>query len=717
MYYQEDAKKGMNVSGPPTSQSTIPVKQRYGINLSSSQEKMQAWRESENNQDEVGTIRKEIQETTHFNPKFGSIQKGFSQSSAAQTRYQRVASHEFPGFGGAFMLRAPPEMIAKVEESQRVRESKPKLGEWHTTAICGNDILSSVLYVSGVVTSQAGLLSPVCLVVVSGILFLMRFVYSEAITALPMNGGSYHILVNTTSKPLASLAACLAIISYIATAVVSGTSAINYLQALFPSIEVISSTIILLFVFAVLAFIGISESSQVALVMFIAHIFTLSALVLSALYCVYCDRSIWISNWSSWTYPDVTVGGGIVSGTFFTAITFGVATAMLGVSGFESAAQYVQEQEPGVFAKCLRNMWIAVAFFNPLISLLSFCVLTLEEIQEHTNDVLASMAYSVGSKLEGLLHSSLPLGNIFTTCMAVDAFIVLAGAVLTAYVGVGGLIGRLAADQVLPQFLLSKNQWRGTRHYIIFGFFFLCLSQVLVLQGDVVSLSGVYTFAFLGVMSIFTTGTILLKAKRRRLPREVTAPWAFCIMALILLLCCLLANIINKPAILSYFFLYCSGVGLCILLMFQRLRISTLIMLALRKFFGEENARWARQWKTKLQESPYVFFCKYDDLYQINKAILYVRMNEVTNHLIIVHVCSTDQSEPDELPAHIEMFDAMYPKLKISLLTVIGEFKPALIEWLSGQLQIPQNMMFITCPDDEFKFKISSLGGVRVITH
>ena len=54
-------------------------------------------------------------------------------------------------------------------------------------------------------------------------LYLFRGVYSEVGSALPMNGGSYTVLLNTTNKTLASLAACLTLLSYVATAVVSGT--------------------------------------------------------------------------------------------------------------------------------------------------------------------------------------------------------------------------------------------------------------------------------------------------------------------------------------------------------------------------------------------------------------------------------------------------------------------------------------------------------------
>jgi hypothetical protein len=50
--------------------------------------------------------------------------------------------------------------------------------------------------------------------------------YGEACTALPLNGGAYNVLLNTTSKIVASLAACLTILSYTATAVVSASESV-----------------------------------------------------------------------------------------------------------------------------------------------------------------------------------------------------------------------------------------------------------------------------------------------------------------------------------------------------------------------------------------------------------------------------------------------------------------------------------------------------------
>ena len=68
-------------------------------------------------------------------------------------------------------------------------------------------------------------------------LYFFRFVYGEVCTALPLNGGAYNALLNTTSKSTASLAACLTSLSYTATCVVSAGEAVQYLQLVAPSVD------------------------------------------------------------------------------------------------------------------------------------------------------------------------------------------------------------------------------------------------------------------------------------------------------------------------------------------------------------------------------------------------------------------------------------------------------------------------------------------------
>ncbi|CAN0118008.1 unnamed protein product [Scytosiphon promiscuus] len=596
----------------------------------------------------------------------------------------RLESWEFPGWGSHFTMISPPGLA--MSNHDKDEGAHEKLGEWHATAISGNDILSSVLYVTGLVTGFAGWLSPVCLLMVAGILYLYRFIYGEAISALPMNGGAYNVLINTTSKPVASFAACLAVISYIATGVVSAATAISYLQTLLPAAGLMTCTIGLLFFFACLMTMGISESAGVALGMFVVHVFTLTAVcVMSALYAFF-NVTILKENLQQ-DFPDVMVGGNAVEGTWFTAILFGVSSAMLGVSGFESSSQFVEEQAKGVFVKTLRNMQWGVAIFNPAICLLSLCVLPMEEIVQYKHSMLAIMAKRVGYWAGGCLGLPTPgldLGEVFAFWVSLDAFVVLSGAVLTAYVGISGLLARMAKDRCLPQFILRKNKWRGTHHYIIFGFFLLATSQVLILEGDITTLAGVYTFSFLGVMTLFSVGTILLKFKRPSLPREVTVSYGTTLVGITCVITAFVGNMLSKPEVVSWFLIYFMAVGFVVVLVFLRVRLLKILLRFAGPVCLDSVSSSIKQQLHELQDEPFVFFCKQADTYVINKAILYVKDNEHTNRLIVVH-CSNDVEGGTikALSKQIEMFDTMYPKIKISLLTVTGTFSPGLIDWLS----------------------------------
>jgi amino acid transporter len=221
-------------------------------------------------------------------------------------------------------------------------------GEWRATSIAGNDITSSCLYVAGIATMAGGKFAPISLLIVAIVLYLFRGmcpaslvcafwltspgvrwltphphphphphhhhrqnvigVYTEVGSALPMNGGSYTCLLNTTTKLIGSVAACLTMLSYTATAVVSAQSAMSYFSygkrpllslslhrsslqltwygangaGLYDGFSVYWGTIIILGIFAALNLCGLSESANVALLIFVAHIFTLTLLCATA---------------------------------------------------------------------------------------------------------------------------------------------------------------------------------------------------------------------------------------------------------------------------------------------------------------------------------------------------------------------------------------------------------------------------------------------------
>jgi amino acid transporter len=203
----------------------------------------------------------------------------------------------------------------------------------------------------------AGQYSFISLYIVAFVLYLFRNIYAEVGLALPLNGGAYNVLLNCTSKLLASIAACLTLVSYIATAVVSASSAIAYGQNLWPDLNPAWAVIALLGFFCLLTLFGLKESSNVALVIFIVHIMSMSILVVMCLKTVVSSHhsiELFRRNWSTKPLESVPID-----------IFYGFALALLGVSGFETSSNYIEEQKADVFPKTLRNMWYVVSLFNP----------------------------------------------------------------------------------------------------------------------------------------------------------------------------------------------------------------------------------------------------------------------------------------------------------------------------------------------------------------
>ena len=364
-----------------------------------------------------------------------------------------------------------------------------KLGQLASTAICGNDITSSCLYVSALAIVYAGKLAPISLLMVAAVLFLFRRIYAEVVGALPLNGGAYNALLNTTSKRAASVAACLTVLSYMATAVISALEGMHYVHNLWGGLNIMAGTIGLLAFFMFLTIIGITESAVVAIVIFITHLTTLTLLLIVGMAFVFGNggehpegglataranfseplpAAPGTSNEFADLDSDEDSSG---SGSLLVALFFGFAVSMLGISGFESSSNFVEEQAEGVFPKTLRNMWIAVSFFNPLMALLALSVLSMVQVDENQTALLAYMGEVAG-------------GPWLSTLISIDAAMVLSGAVLTSFVGVTGLVHRMTLDRCLPQFLLKTNK-RGTTHRIIIAFFLLCVSVLLITHNTV----------------------------------------------------------------------------------------------------------------------------------------------------------------------------------------------------------------------------------------
>ncbi|MCS6808038.1 MAG: APC family permease [Bacteroidota bacterium] len=573
-----------------------------------------------------------------------------------------------------------------------------KLNELEATAICGNDISSSCLYVSALAILYAGQYAWISLLIVAVVLWLFRRIYGEVVGALPLNGGAYNVLLNTTSKNNASLAACLTILSYMATAVLSATEAMHYLHHILPEIHVVGATVIVLALFLALTLIGISESAKTAVGIFLFHLFCLTLLA-----CV----AVWYLTVHGFATLQQNFSLPVQHGSVAKALFFGFSAAMLGISGFESSANFVEEQAQGVFPKTLRNMWIVVSIFNPLLALIVLGTLSMPEVAAHKEALLSYLGDKVG-------------GVWLSTLISLDAIAVLSGAVLTSFVGVSGLIKRMALDRIFPQFFLLETH-RQSNYVILTSFFLLCLSILFLTKGNIGPLSGVYTISFLSVMAYFALGNFLLKIKRSKLPRPVYASVPTVIMALVAVILALYGNIKVHPEYLVVFLQYFVPAMLFIYASLKRQVLMNYTLLVLRSFsesvrvLALRSRAAIRQRVHRLQSQEFVFFTKGHDLATLNRVMIYVQENEVTNKLKIVAILREGETVDQSFLDDLAVLDRAYPHIRIEFVTRVGTFGPDIIDQLSKEWHIPKNFMFISSPGDRFPYNISELGGVRLI--
>ena len=574
---------------------------------------------------------------------------------------------------------------------------KKKLGQLASTAICGNDITSSCLYVSALAIFYAGIWGPLALLIVSGVLYFYRSIYAEVVGALPLNGGAYNALLNTTSKFRATFAACLTVLSYMATAVISGSEAMQYAHSIFNALPIQLATVGLLAFFMVLTIYGITESSKVAIGIFLFHLVSLTVLILSC--------GLWLIEYG----PDnfLTNLSLPTEGSWQTAIYFGFCAAMLGISGFESSANFVEEQADGVFPKTLRNMWLAVTVINPTIALLALALLPLDTIMHEQEALLSNLG-------------SAAAGSWLSLVVSVDAILVLSGAVLTSFVGVNGLIRRMSLDRCLPHFLLKTNR-RGTTHRILILFFILCVAVYYSTNGELNALAGVYTISFLSVMALFAVGNMLLKVRRRTLARPSRASWLVVVIGFLGVLAAIVGNATLNPGYLMVFVEYLIPTLLVVGFMLGRVAILqlslNLIHYCMAKLSGgmRQADSYIKGRIDLIQSQQIIFFTRGDNLANLNRAMLYIRRNEHTNRVKVVNVKAAEEPEDPKLSQDIAFLDEAYPEIEIELVILEGKFNADLITRLSKEWRIPSNFMFIGCPGGNFQFNLAELGEVRLI--
>ena len=594
----------------------------------------------------------------------------------------------------AFLTYRYPEIFIMVKTV--VQSEKKRLGLLSTTAISGNDLTSSCLYASSVAILYAGAYGWLSLIIVGITLYFFRKIYDEVVSALPQNGGTYNVLLNSTTKSLASFAACLSVLSYMATGAISALEAVQYANILSGCLPIVVVTIMLLGFFALLAIMGIRESARVATVIFVFHLIVLSVLI--------CTSTVFVLLHGIHIFHQNILLS--MHSNPVTSVFLGFAAGMLGVTGFETTANYIEEQKKGIFSKALRYMWMLVMVLNPVITMLALTMLPLNSIYHSMNTLLASMGEVSSGRWLGILIS-------------IDAVMVLCGAVLTSFVGVGGVVRRMSLDRVIPKYFLKLNK-RNAPYRIIVGFFLLCSSVLLFSHGYITTLASVYAIAFLSVMLLFVFGNIFLKLFRNSLPRDKRADTVSITLALIAAFAALIGNIQLHPYNTLIFFKY----FLIMLLLVWGMLYRVPLLKVLYTFFHRMSDRYGvfvsienklATWIEAINSQKMVFFSKGESLSLLNRAVLYVLRNESTQNLRIVAVLKPGVVLDEQYRNDIECLQRQYPELNIELVVVSGRFSPCLVDQLSKKWRIPKNFMFMGAMGEDFPYRINEFGGARLI--
>lgn len=574
------------------------------------------------------------------------------------------------------------------------------LDEFSSTAIAGNDILSSCLYVCGIAVLFAGVWAPFVFIAIGCVLWLYKHVYTEVVEALPLNGGAYNCLLNATAKPIAAVAGVMTTLSYVATSVISAKTASAYLNTVFGWIPVLPLTAIIIIFFAVLVILGVKDSAKVAKAIFVFHIFVLVLFVSLGLLAI------------------ANTGLGFIPETFkhtqelfahegtFKMLFFAFAASLLGVSGFESSANFVEEQRPGVFRKTLRNMLLGVVIFNPLITLVVLRSLDFSTIATVKDFVLAESALQFG-------------GSALKYLVVADAFFVLSGAVLASFVGASGLLYRMTLDHCFPSTILlpklkNRNQ-NATR--IIIAFAVLCLSILFMTGGDLLSLAGVYTISFLGVMSLFAIGNMILRQTRSDLKRSYRGPLLYAFLASAATGLGILGNILIDPKNLLYFLIYFLPVLSLVLVMIYRDYILEWLLNIVKGIPFLYTL--VEPWFHHVIRPRIILFGHHP--HKLYSALEYIRKNETSRNITIVF-CKESTEDTHVLlkkfQTYIDVFCEAHVFHNLSLDLVIEEtlpFGPEAVKAYATRYKINRNNVFIGSIHDSHDFSFEDLGGVRII--
>lgn len=387
-----------------------------------------------------------------------------------------------------------------VNNSAKGGHSDVLLSWWLAAAIVGADIGTSVFYTTGVILPLVGFAAPVIIAIVCILMWVFKTTYEEGCAVSPFNGGAYIMVLQTIGKRFAIFVGALTILSYLATAAVSALSGAFYIDSIdnimnWPLSGIVVTAIAPVVFFGLLNIIGIKEPAMIVFFIAFFHFLLLLYMDVKGVIMAF-EQHVDISKFFT-CYQKVTPEH----------FVHGFAAAFLGITGFESAAQIVEQLRTPTW-RTLQKIYLCVVLLvgvtAPLTSFLCLALLDGPKLDSYRNSLLSGLAFVEG-------------GKVLLIILVVDAALMLFAAVNTAYVGCIGLCTTMAKQGNLPAFILRRwaHKFPMAQGYpfVCLSFMAVCSLMITMLPGQVDNLGQVYGMAFLAVMCSFCLGVIMLRVR------------------------------------------------------------------------------------------------------------------------------------------------------------------------------------------------------------
>ncbi|CAK5282919.1 unnamed protein product [Mycena citricolor] len=638
---------------------------------------------------------------------------GAPRLKTTTSRFLNLSSDfEFAGWGSFSRVKLSADDHAQGEDRLARTRSAKVLGRWTGTALPGNAVLGSVFYALPAVVAVCGVYAPISLFAATLTPFIWRPIMEELGSALPICGAPYAYLLNVTPKSIALLGAALMLLDFASTSVVSASTAASYVagEVALPFPDFVGAAVVLL-VFAVVSFTGLKESARISFVVLAFHMSTMAVLSVCAVVCWGRQGNEQLrTNWVHGQAKD----GWTVARQLFNGFCLG----MLGLTGIECAPSYIGRMRPGAYPAVLRNLHLPAVVLNSAMILLVFAVVPMNTVLSGANVLICwGLAAEVDRRrcnsraLRWSPHRRV-LSELSCACANLFAGILSACE----------LFEQLSHDRILPRIFQNALPFTGAPYVSIVVFTAVNAALYASSGASLAIVSKMFSLVWLTVMGLFPLALLLLRFSRGRLECERSAKLWMIMLAFAVTLVVFAGNIAIDPSIAGYFAAYLVGV----LLAFGGAQNHVSILRALYWLYDQYPwlHMWPRtqawgpsvvRWIQALKKQPVCVLVKTDEINRLLHLLLYVRENEQTSCVKLVHFCDEETGVPSELEANAKILDEAFPEITIDLILVSGAFSPSNVGALAHRLQIPTALMFISCPGPKFPYSVADFG-TRIIS-